>query len=122
METLAEIDTTVVHIASRHVSNDGGVNLVVGLDQQPHCGNFEGAQQLSRSGMQLFDRRVADHDGAYGARDLGDERILDAVDGPQRLFYFAWVDGGPAGPSKRDIACDGTFRDASRTPAGTDVA
>ena len=40
--------------------------------------------------------RVAHHDGAHGAGDVGDERVVDAVDGAQRLLDLAGVDGGAA--------------------------
>ena len=39
---------------------------------------------------------IADHDGADGSGNLGDERVVDAVDGAQRLLDLAGVDGGAA--------------------------
>src|SRR5262249_32607115 len=71
-------------------------NVLVGFDQFPHRRNLEGAQKLSRRRAQVFGVGIGYHDSAHSSGNLGDERVLDAVDGAQRLLDFTRVDGRTA--------------------------
>ena len=59
-------------------------------------GTLKELSSFSRRGTQIVDGTIRDHDGADGSGNLGDECVVDSVDGAQRLFDLAGVDGGTA--------------------------